>query len=618
MRITKKLSYLVFGLPVVLSSILAIATYVLFKPDQADALTAADPSTIPACAHNPECFAFSIDTTLDSDGDHTNTSTTFAIPTSGLVSANFDEAGYNSYRLTCLAADPNLSSTTCNDMASFFTLNSLSYDWTINWGDSTGDQTVTGTSNANGIPHTYTLPGQYQITIRPSTTATDGWFNAFGFYYNAPGANDDANKAMFRSIDTPFTNLMRTKGSDDRFAGIFLGAVNGTEIPANLFANISTVGDTNFNDMFYGTFQNYAYNSTTATIPAGLFNSLNTSSGTNFGGMFMDTFTYYAYNSTTATIPAGLFSNLNTSSGTSFYTMFYYTFAYYADNSTTDTIPAGLFNSLNTSNGTYFSFMFGDTFNNYAPNSTTATIPTGLFSGINTSKGVSFDGMFGYTFYRYAVFSTVGTIPTDLFDNIDTSNGHSLSLMFDSTFSAYAVRTATFKDNSSVVDVQSLRPLYSLKSTSTGVISSGFSPTPGDIIVPTYDNNDRTITAPTGTDANGTAYADYDWYRTDGTSCSVAHPTPDCGIQNTSTLVTFPNSTEWTPTTSTEHGSVTFYTKAKSEPPTEPITPGVPGVPDTGINTTKYSLATPSILLGASVATIVAGLILLKRKIFNR
>jgi hypothetical protein len=74
------------------------------------------------------------------------------------------------------------------------------------------------------------------------------------------------------------------------------------------------------------------------------------------------------------------------------------------------------------------------------------------------------------------------------------------------------------------------------------------------VVYPTYNSTFRSITKPTET-----AYANYDWYRTDGTSCAVSNPTPDCGVQNASTLVTFSNTTEWTPETSTEKGNVTFY-----------------------------------------------------------
>jgi len=605
----------------------------LFRPaPTASAVLAADPSTIPACGGNPECFAFSINTRLTSTGATTGTSTTFSVPVSGQVG-----------------------------------LTNQAYNWIINWGDGTAEQTASGTSGTTsaGITHDYvgTGAGQYQITIRPTATAAAGWFNAFGFYSGTSGANVAANKDKFLSIDTPFTNLMRTEGATYRFAYVFYEARNGTEIPSNLFANISTASTTNFNSVFSYTFYSYAYNSTTATIPAGLFGSLNTSGGTNFNSMFSYTFYHHAYNSTTATIPAGLFgsldtsngtdfgsmfnstlnsyarnssatipaglfnsldtssgtifssmfratfsvhaynstsaaipsdlfsslntsngtnfsnmfsytfssyaynstaatipanlfSSLNTSSGTNFNGMFSYTFGSYAYNSTAATIPAGLFDFLNTSSGTNFGSMFASTFSSYAYNSTTGTIPAGLFDFLNTSSGTNFSSMFNYTFSSYAYNSTVGTIPAGLFGFLNTSSGTNFDNMFSSTFNNYARRVASFKVNGSIVATSSqFSNPYSVKIGPTGTPSTNplVNATTASQVIPTYNSTVRSITAPDG------AYAGYEWYRTDGTSCTVASPTPDCGAQDSTTIVTFPNNTEWAETISTEKGNATFY-----------------------------------------------------------
>ena len=436
-----------------------MATYLfdVRSVDTASALAAADPSTIAACGGNPECFAFSIDTTLDSTGGHTNTTTAFVIPTSGYV---------NGYGVN----NP--------------------YNWIVNWGDGTADQTASGTSSSSsaGISHTYATPGQYQITIRPSGAATSGWMNAFGFGSSySGGANTDANKYMFYSIDTPFTNFMRSQGSISRFADMFDSAVNAIGIPDNLFANISTAGDDNFSSMFSWTFYGFAQNSTTATIPAGLFDSIDTSQGTNFD------------------------------------------------------------------------WMFDLTFHDFATNSTVATIPAGLFDSIDTRQGTSFICTFNSTFNRYAMNSTVATVPPDLFGSIYASQGAMVVMMFNDIFSGYATRTASFSVNGSIVPslTQSFLGPYSVKNLTTGEFLY-FNVNPGDIIVPTYytgySEDYLTILPPTDP-----AYSDFVWYRTDGTSCAVAHPTPDCGQQDASKLVTFPNDTEWTPDTSTEHGSVTFY-----------------------------------------------------------
>ena len=297
------------------------------------------------------------------------------------------------------------------------------------------------------------------------------------------GANANPNKYKFRSINTPFTTMMRRNSSlpdswDSSFARIFYGATNGLG------------------------------------IPTGLFDSLNTTNGTNFSYMFASTFQYYAYKSTTGTI------------------------------------PTGLFDSLNTTNGTSFGYMFGSTFHYYAYNSTAGTIPAGLFDSIDTTNGTDFGSMFDSTFYNYAHNSTTGTIPAGLFDSIDTTNGTSFDYMFNYTFSNYARRTATFGHSGATLEDQLFINVYSVKIGPSGAPTDNPVITAGAKIYPTYSASARNITAPVGS---------YTWYRTDGTSCSVTTPTPDCGEQTASTLATFPNDTEWTPETSTEKGNVTFY-----------------------------------------------------------
>jgi hypothetical protein len=488
-----------------------------------NAVQAADPLTIPACASNPECFAFTVDTRLQFDGATTGTETTFAIPLSGRVNNTNNTA-----------------------------------DWIINWGDGTTDTpgSITGSTTHVGITHDYASTsgaGQYQITIRPNGAATTGWFDAFGFYYSANGNNGH----KFYSIDTPLTDLMRTKGSTYRFAYVFYGTRNAQEIPANLFANISTTGDTNFNYMFEHTFDSYASNSTTGTIPIGLFDSINTSQGEDFSSMFGYTFSYYAQSSTTATIPPGLFDSIDTSQGINFRSMFEDTFDGYAQSSNTATIPIGLFDSINTSQGEDFSSMFFWTFLEYAPSSTVATIPDGLFDFINTSQGIDLSDMFSYTFFEYALNSTVATIPDGLFDAIDISQNANLDPIFQATFYDYARRTAKFIVSGAQIGTTLVfdNP-YSVKVGPTGTPDDYPAVTAGDQIYPTYNDNTRFIPAPSG------AYAtNYTWYYKDGTSCAEAVPTADCGPQDPTTKYTgtWPNTTEWTPTTSTEKGNVTFY-----------------------------------------------------------
>jgi hypothetical protein len=483
---------------------------------------AMDPATdIPACAGQSECFAFTIDTRLIDDGTTTGTDTDFAIPTSGYVGGTDN-----------------------------------SYSWTIDWGDGSTPQTVSGTGDTSaGITHDYSPTGgagKYRITIRPDTTATDGWFNAFGFNEGTSGANAHTNKYKFLSINTPFTNLMRSTNSSYRFAFIFCYTRNAIGIPANLFTNIRTDTTTDFSSMFIYTFNSFARNSTIATIPQDLFTNIDTSNGTDFSRMFFGTFSNFAPTSPIATIPQDLFDSINTSKGTDFSYMFYQTFYSFAYNSSIATIPQGLFDNIYTRNGTNFESMFYGTFSYFAYNSLTATIPQGIFDHIDTSKGTNFRLMFCFTFSYFAYTSPIATIPPNLFDKIDTSKGTSFYGMFASTFYNYATRQATFNVSGSIVETQTFNNPYSVKVSSDNTPSNSPTVTAGDKAYPTYNSTTRSITAPTGT------YSNYIWYTKDGTSCDVQSPTTDCGPQDTSTKVTLPL-TYWTPDMSTETGNITLY-----------------------------------------------------------
>jgi hypothetical protein len=402
-------------------------THAADPPNPADA-SFTTPANIPACGGNSECFAFTIDTRLTSTGETTGTDTDFIIPSSGQVN-NTDSA----------------------------------YRWIINWGDGneetrTGFSTVSSNYSSSEITHNYTSPGQYQITIRPSATAASGWLDAFGFLGfdytggSAIHANAASNKDKFRSINTPFTDLMRTQGTSHRFAYIFWDTRNNIGIPTGLFGNISTANNTNFDSIFRDTFNNSAYNSTDAIIPSGLFDTLNTTQGTSFNSMFNHTFANYADKTTVGTIPAGLFDFLNTAQATNFSQMFSGTFSDFAVRSTTPSLPTGLFNSLDTARGTDFSSMFHNTFYSYAVYTSyvNISIPAGLFDFLNTAQGTNFSRMFAGTFYRFASFanlSTAAAIPPDFFKSLNTGQGTNFTEMFLDTFRSYAVGShATIPD----------------------------------------------------------------------------------------------------------------------------------------------------------------------------
>jgi glutathionyl-hydroquinone reductase len=326
------------------------------------------------------------------------------------------------------------------------------------------------------------------------------------------------------------------------------------DIPGGLFSAIDTSSATNLSHMFSSTFSNYAYDSTVGTIPGNLFGTININSTADPYQMFWDTFSSYAHNSTVATIPAGLFSTVDTSSATNLSCMFCSVFASYAYSSTTATIPAGLFNTISTSQGTDFSYMFSSTFNNYATNSTIGTIPAGLFSTIDTSQGTDLRAMFASTFYRFARSSPVGTVPDDLFSSISTASATNLTDIFSGTFVDYAFRTAKFVVAGAQVgntQVFTGGP-YVVKVGSVGTPSNNPTVVAGDTVYPAYSNATRSIAVHLGS---------YTWYRKDGTSCAETIPTADCGPQDPTTEYTdtWPDTTEWTSTTSTEKGSIVFY-----------------------------------------------------------
>jgi hypothetical protein len=361
--------------------------------------TALDPSEIPACAGNPECFAFTIDTRFtDNTGNPSGADSSYFIPT------------WNG--------------------------NSNSYNWTINWGDGSSDQVVTGQATIGtleqGVPHTYATPGQYQITIRPSGAAARGWLDGYGpdSQSGGPTPVNRANCLKLLSIDTPFTALMRGRNNNVSFGFTFAWSANAIGIPSNLFSSVSTTGDT------------------------------------TFAAQFQDTFREFAQLSTVATIPAGLFDFIDSSAATAFNTAFGGTFRHFATLSERGNIPPGLFDSLDTSRGTVFNSCFGHLVTNFAQNSPTATIPPGLFDKVNTSNGTNFQSMFTNTFDNYGRNSTTATVPSGLFDSLDTSQGTVFVNMFNNTFLNYGTRTATFVASGAAVDTQNFAAPYNAKNIS--------------------------------------------------------------------------------------------------------------------------------------------------------
>ena len=354
-----------------------------------------------------EFFKFTIDTTMtntpDNDPTHFDgTSTTFIIPTNGFVGENNDHV----------------------------------YNWVIDWGDGKPAQVVSGTSSVSslGITHEYDTPGEYQITIKSHGGCYNGWMNAFGFRDGTNGPNEQSNKNMVKSIDSPIPKLARTKGATNLFAYMFHGLRNAAEVPADLFSLVDTAGDENASKMFRYTFYEFAQNSTSATIPKELFENIDVSSATDVSQMFNSTFLRYAMYSTVGTIPEGLLDSIATPKATALSGMFTNTFLSCARSSLVGTIPPGLFNSISTSMCNDVNNMFDATFYSYASDSPVVEIPQGLFDFFDTSNVTNFSNLFIATFYYFGGKNTSLTIPPGLFSAVDTSSATDLSSMFSNTF----------------------------------------------------------------------------------------------------------------------------------------------------------------------------------------
>jgi len=70
-----------------------------------------------------------------------------------------------------------------------------SYNWAIEWGDGSTEESTGQSSFDGGIGHTYQEAGEYEIVITPNGTI-EAWLGAFGFGIASSGSAAAANKAM--------------------------------------------------------------------------------------------------------------------------------------------------------------------------------------------------------------------------------------------------------------------------------------------------------------------------------------------------------------------------------------------------------------------------------------
>jgi len=311
------------------------------------------------------------------------------------------------------------------------------FDWIIDWGDGCVEN-ISGYPNefgGEGLPHTYDTAGEYTITINSNGSAYNGWMNPFGFGMSETGCNAQANKNMFKSIDTPIPKYAKGRGAASRFAGMFFGCRNAVGIPSDLFSLIETDGDGSFYQMFWYTFSGYAFHSTTAEIPPGLFDTIRTDSAHNLADMFSSTFMEFAYKSQTASIPANLFKTINVSGAVDLTSTFSQTFGSYAYESTQAEIPGDLFGIITSHGDADMRGTLGATFYRYAYNSPGAEIPAELFSTINISGAHCMEATFNSTFAEFGYNSQVGSIPGGLFSTFDTTGVANIRNLFSNTFS---------------------------------------------------------------------------------------------------------------------------------------------------------------------------------------
>ncbi|MCL2135924.1 MAG: leucine-rich repeat protein [Coriobacteriia bacterium] len=134
------------------------------------------------------------------------------------------------------------------------------YDWHIEWGDKSWQDSKGNSYPGTGLAHTYTSAGDYSITVTPNES-TEAWLAAFGFGFDLLGANTAANRAMIKAVTSPLRpEMTRTTAQingdqpapDYEWAHAFDLCVNLIEAPATAgWEGITSVGAYFAAGMFY-------------------------------------------------------------------------------------------------------------------------------------------------------------------------------------------------------------------------------------------------------------------------------------------------------------------------------------------------------------------------------
>ena len=162
--------------------------------------------------------------------------------------------------------------------------NSTSYNWLVDWGDGTTEESSGTASLSTDISHTYSQANtNYQITIKPKDDNELGWGKGFGFYqYGAT----NPNKEKIISLDSPITKNMWFDNGTNSYLGytMFHNCTNltmGSEfnLPQN---NIISVGEKFLTYTFYGC-SNLTMNSI-FNLPQNIEGNVNWFCGNTFDG----------------------------------------------------------------------------------------------------------------------------------------------------------------------------------------------------------------------------------------------------------------------------------------------------------------------------------------------
>jgi len=169
------------------------------------------------------------------------------------------------FRFTIDTRQTNTATTTADTTFSIPVSNVFSYNWRVDWGDGSAEQTYAsiGANTDAGITHDYaaTGAGRYQITIKPAGGLNE-WFRAFGFAGNTSGANAQENKNKVASLDSlltvaMFANAGATTVGNNVCQLLFYGCRGSGFTLSQKFGfapewnNVTTVGNYFCDSMFY-------------------------------------------------------------------------------------------------------------------------------------------------------------------------------------------------------------------------------------------------------------------------------------------------------------------------------------------------------------------------------